>query len=105
AGRENCGAVLERDAEDPGAALGGEAQFVAEGGGAEVARGCADREGGHTGGSARTLGGKRGGRKADHSVALVLDRSDSVVVGAGGVPPFVGFDAVAVSVSAGADGC
>ena len=42
AGGEDGGAVLEGDAEELGLALGGEDDFVAEGGGEFVAGGCAD---------------------------------------------------------------
>ena len=42
--------------------------------------------------------------KIDELVALILNRGDLEIIGAGCIPPLVGLDAVAVSVGAGADG-
>jgi hypothetical protein len=76
--------------EDFRVALRGETKLVTQSGGAEIEGRCAGR--------------MIGIGNSDKLVTLVLYGADLYLIGAGGIPPLVGLDAVTVRVGAGADG-
>ena len=89
---ENGGTILQGNTEEPGLTFRRQPDFIADGGGQQVARRC-------------TFAGRFGRRRgqADNAVARVFDRGDGPLGVARQVPPFIAGNAIAVCISAGRD--